>query len=880
MLISKILDNYEKEYPIYNLINFSVNGSSPEHLHPLFIITQYIIDKFIGDGNIRIAIVLPDDECNIIPMLLAKYFSNIQSVPGYAGSVVDEIEIGQHVRLGKAVVEFLGFCDEAEKRSIGLNDKIKYIKFRTGKKSPITVRCPMNGVHYLFEKTNGAVSSWETWNKAFDEAKREFTQESVIKNLKAKRTALKKTICLLSAKNDFKEFVSNIDINGTDFDDVVAYGEIDLDSSEKFRLYNKGRLDCLPSIAVTTKTEEIYYLLKDENIKNKVFAVFSTIDKFDELVSNPDTLKKILKQNIPFVAFVSESDFENCSLLTDFGFELWHWKPSTMKSEAFLINDSGTIHSEGKSLFGKFAEKINRAALSDFKMETSVNKDLKKSVYLIKLLSKQAGNGDSTLRQFVRRVWAFQNKLTCLISPKEGVVRDEIEDEFLEISDFWEQQKCFYTGQQIEITIENILNHFSSFLSANKTDKLLKLEAFLLKINPLQKSIKILVPNKYSYIEETFSHICTLKGNCNVYLQTLADFYAEQEKDFVGVDYLIVTWFDKDEYIRIKQSYCYENLLFILYDYENKWREHYMKRFDERIPHDIIKQTADKICFSEDDIYDKPLDRIFTEDTSEFEEISDYNLSNTIIRSTFTSAGVSQDSADAIECIPVILSEDKIAYFYPTHDVIDVTALSRGDIDRPMKKDAIKLKKGDKILVRQSGKDIIKEKADILMAQNGEIGLRDKTEIWSKLLSDFAENKSIVDVCKDLNNEGAECTFQQVRYWLSGETIMPRNKDILIAIGIVTSREARLKDLSDKYLENIDTIFEAGKKIQGYHQNAGRWLTNELKSKASEIKIIANSSIPHGNIEAIGDINIYTVEDILDKEIISRGRINKLEDLY
>lgn len=530
MLISKILDNYEREYPIYNLINFSVKGNSPEHLHPLFIITQYIIDKFIADGNVRIAIVLPDDECNIIPMLLAKYFSNIQSIPGYAGSVVDEIEIGQHVRLGKAVVEFLGFCDEVEKRSIGLNDNIKYIKFRTGKKSPIIVRCPMNGVHYLFEKTNGAVSSWETWNKAFDEAKREFTQDNVIKNLKAKRTALKKTICLLSAKNDFKEFVSNISINGTTSDDVVAYGEIDLDSSEKFKLYNKGRLDCLPSIAVNTKTEEIYYLLKDEDIKSKVFAVFSTIDKFDELVSNPDTLKKILKQNIPFVAFVSESDFENCHLLTDFGFELWHWKPSTMKSEAFLINDNEATHSEEKSLFGKFAEKINRAALSDFKMETSVSKDLKKSVYLIKLLSKQACNGDSSLRQFVRRVWAFQNKLTYLITPKEGMVNDEIEEEFLEISDFWEQQKCFYTGQQIETTIENILNHFSSFLGANKTEKLLKLETFLAKINPQQKSIKILIPNKYPYFEETLSHICSLKGNCNICLQTLADFYAEQEK--------------------------------------------------------------------------------------------------------------------------------------------------------------------------------------------------------------------------------------------------------------------------------------------------------------------------------------------------------------
>ena len=61
-----------------------------------------------------------------------------------------------------------------------------------------------------------------------------------------------------------------------------------------------------------------------------------------------------------------------------------------------------------------------------------------------------------------------------------------------------------------------------------------------------------------------------------------------------------------------------------------------------------LKQTANKICFSEDDIYDKPLDRIFTADNSEFKEISDYNLSNTIIRSTFINSGVSQDSADAI----------------------------------------------------------------------------------------------------------------------------------------------------------------------------------------------------------------------------------------
>ena len=883
MLVSQVLNDYLKKYPIYNSINFSIDSKSEsENLHPLFVLTQYIIDKFISDGNKRIAIVLPDNECNILPLIIAKYFSNVKYESDYAGSVLEDIEIGQHIRLGKAVVEFGGIIeDENEKRRLGLARPEKYIKFTTGRKEKTTVYCPVNGVHYLFEKTEGALSLYKVWNEARKEAEEKLKNaDGFITALKVKRTALRKTIALLSAKNDFKEFTDTLYINGQNFEDAVAYGEIDLDSPDKFKLYNKGRLDCLPSIAVTTKIEEIYYLLKDKTIKDKVFAVFSTLEKFDEIISNPDTFKKILKQDIPFVAFIPESGFENCPLLTDFGFDLWHWKPSTMKSEALLVTANKTANGKNRSLFGRFSEKVNRAALSDFKMETSNNKSLRKLVRLISSLSQQAYNADNILRQFVRKVWVFQNKLTWLLCPIDGKVRNELKKEIAELCEIWETQKRFYSGQAIEAIVEEILENFVSLLDEEKPAKLLKIESFFSKINGNQKSILVLLPNKYQYFPETFAYINSIRGNCNIRLQTLSDFYSKQEKSFDSVDYLIVTWFDKNEYIHIKQTYCYENLVFILYDYENKWRERYVKRFDECIPHESIKKTADKISFAQEDIYDKPLDRIFTEDTEEFDEISDYNIPNTIIRATFGNTGIEQDSAEAIECVPVLLSEEKIAYFYPTHDVIDVTGLSKGDIDRPTKKDAIKLKRGDKILIRQSDKDIIREKADILMAQKGENDLRAQTEIWSTLLSVYAEHKSIVDVCRALNNEGGECTFQQVRYWLSGETIMPREKEVLIAIGIVASRVPELEEMCEKYLNVIDSIFEAGRKVQGYHQSAGRWLTSELKNRAQEIKFIANSSVSHGEVEGIGEIHIYTVEDVLNKEIIGRARINRIEDLY
>lgn len=882
MLVSQVLNDYLKKYPIYNSINFSIGSKSEsENLHPLFILTQYIIDKFIADGNKRIAIVLPDNECNILPLIIAKYFSNIQYESDYAGSVLEDIEIGQHIRLGKAVVEFGGIIDdENEKRKLEIVREDKYIRFITGRKERTTVYCPINGVHYLFEKTEGALSSHKTWNTARKEAEKKLKEtDSLITTLKVKRTAVRKSMVLLSAKNDFREFVDTLIINGQKFEEAVAYGEIELDNPEKFRLYNKGRLDCLPSIAVTTKIEEIYYLLKDKSIKERVFSIFSTIDKFDEIISNPDTFKKILKQEVPIVVFVPESGFENCPLLTDFGFDLWHWKPSTMKSDALLVTEN-SYSCKGKSLFGKFAEKVNRAALYDFKMETSSNKSLRKLVRLISILSQQTYNAHSVVRQFVRKVWAFQNKLTWLICPIEGRIRNEIEKEIKELSKFWEEQKRFYVGQPLETTIEEIFDNFALLISEEKPLKLLKIESFLSKIKDKQKSILFLIPNKYQYFPETFTYINSIRGNCNICVKTLSDFYLKQEKSFESVDYLIVTWFDKDEYIHIKQTYCYENLVFVLYDYENKWRERYVKRFDECIPHERIKETANKISFAQEEIYDKPLDRIFTEDTEDFEEISDYNISNTIIRATFENTDIEQDSAEAIECVPVILSGDKIAYFYPTHDVIDVSGLSKGDIDRPTKKEAIKLKKGDKILIRQSDKDIIREKADVLMAQKGESNLREQTEIWSTLLGAYAEHKTIIDVCRALNAEGGECTSQQVRYWLSGETIMPREKDVLVAIGIIASQVPELKERCEQYLNVIDDIYEAGRNVQGYHQSAGRWLTSELKNKAQEIKTIANSSISYGEVEGIGEIHIYTVEDVLNKEIIGRGRINRIEDLY
>ena len=872
MLLSQALDNYVKEYPIYGSIKFSkyINAES-ENLHPLYILTQYIIDCFIRSGSNRVAVVLPDNDCNIIPLLLTKYFANMQFEQNYAGSVLDEIKSGQHLRLGKAVVEFLGINEQ------------KQIKFRVDRKNSTTLTCPINGIHYMFEKTEGAVSSLKTWREAERIANQKLTSSNgVLDELRIKRTALRKTMLLLSVKNDFRDFTESLYINGISGEEVVTYGEIDLESEDKFKLYNKGRLDCLPSISVTTKMEELYYLLKDEKNREKIYSIYSSMDKFDEIISNPDTFKKILKYQIPFVAFVSENDFEGCPLLTDFGFELWHWKPSTMQSEAFLSKEENKIgnRSSKEGFFGNFSKKIGKAALSEFTLKTVNDPYLKKSVQLISRLSKESKDADNVIRQLIRKIWGLQNKLTYWVCKIEGIGLEALQQELKEISDIWHLQKNFYTGQQTEALFDEILKIFGAFFEKNAPGKFMELLKFIENIASSGKSITVVVPNKYIYIEQTFNDLSAVKSNCFLKIRKLADFYNEQNKGFAGIDYLVLTWFDKDEYIKIKQTYCYNNLVFILYDYENRWREAFIAKIDECIPHELIKNTARKVQFSENDIADTPFDKIETKADSDFDEISDYTLSSKIIRSTFENQASNKYVDDSIECIPVLLSEDKIAYFYPTHDLIDVTFLTANYMDRPVKKDAAILKKGDKILVRQSGKDIIKEQADLLMQQAGELSLRDSSELWVEILKKFAEGKTIKEVCDSLNKAGGECSFQQVVYWLLGSTIMPRDINVLKAIGRVVLQENSSDETGRKYSVLIDKIFEDGKKVQSYHQKAGRRLTSELKNKAAEIKAIADKIPSRGVIEGIGEIAIYTVEDILDKEQVGRNLVNRIEELY
>lgn len=867
MLVSQILEQFYKQHPTYRNIGYSLgNVQYSERLHPLFVFTQYIIDTMISKGEKRIAIVLPDDDCNILPFILAKCFANIQDEPGFAGSVLDEIKPGQMLRLGDAVVKYLG----------REGDRIKY---SIGRTQVTEVTSPIFEYHNFFEKSSGAVSSWGTYIKAKKKIddKIKSGDNNELNAIKLKRTTIKKTTMLLSAKNDFRDFMNQVKINNNSADDIITYGEIDLQSGNGFALYNKGKLDCLPAITVSARLDEINDALQSESVAGKVIAIFSTVDKFDEIIDNIESLKECLRKKIPFVVFVPEQAFEKFAAIKNLGFKVWHWKPATLKSEAFLKED---VSDRQERIFGSISKKINSAALAEYDFVKCFDNVLKTNLRLIRDISFHTNDGDAGLKQLVRRLWGFQNEIVSTCYMDVDIV-SYMRNEFSEIKEAWNRQKIYYEQQSFYESIEKLISFFEKWLSASEIAKQHKLSEYLLSLPEEYKTIFIVVPDRFIYGDKLQKWAADIFSDKQIRVMKLTDFFMVQEKSWQHMDLLIITSFDRNQYIRIKQTYCYGKLTYILYDFENKWRSGLVKKIDECMPYDEVKERASEIGLSENDLLPISLDRANEDITDEGEhEIEDYNFGNTIIRNTLKTQESNRESATAIECVPILLSDDKIAYFYPTHDVIDITSLITFDAQRPLKKDAVRLRRGDKILIRQSDKDIIREKADILMEHDNNGDIRGVSEIWCTLLQCYAADKSITQVWQAIIGAGASCTFQQVRYWISGETILPRDRNVLVAIGKICLNNPELAEIASGYIEKMDAIIECGRQVQSYHQKAGIWVTKELRSKAAEIRKIAMLPSPYGNIEGIGDVFIYTVEDVLDKMIVERNKMNRVESLY
>lgn len=854
MLFDDLLNEYLEKYPIHKVLNYCSDDRPVADTLPLLLLAnQAVVNSMLEIGKNRIAIVLPDDELNILPLLVAFYFEKVKYDPDYSGNIFDDIESGQHIRIGDAVAEFI---------RLNKDDNTIVIKYgtNTSRSTPVELTAPASEYRFYMEKTDSALSSISTWNRSITKLKQRVKtfDKNDVRILKGKRSTLNKTIMFLAGKGTFVNDIKSLRVCEESLDKIITYGEVDNDIDGGHRLLNRGQLDCKPAISVASKLHEIRKALRNPEVLTSTSTIVVSQEKYSEIVDNIDTLKKCLKAGIPFIVFVPEREYESYKVLDDLKFSLWHWDTSLLKaSDAFYNNDPVS----GSSIFYEFSQKINSAIKSSVSVAICDSDMLALMRNKIRVISNALKEENSDLHRLVMQAYKFHRILSNFVHPGNETILEKMNEALIEMEELWNKNKDALYGREVYEEVNHVLELAKALLHSGKNGKATAMQDFL-EDRKTQPTV-VLFPDRFDLIDD---YRTLLQEQYNVDVYNLNEFLAESRKYNYHIENVVVTWFSASDFLLIKQTYCYDTLHLILYKFEDNWRKIFNYQYDTGFATEAIVERTKEIGIT--------LDETVETDVIEshiFEEYDEHNFENDVIKEMICTESTSSEAADSVETIPILLSPEAVAFFSPNHELIDVTSLCMGRTSLSEKKDAAKLNRGDLILIRQSSRDIVYEKADELLQKDKMIDLRSLSSKWVERLERYSSGKEAVEVMDAFAEKGVECSIQQIRYWLLGDTICPSDKNVLIAIAELCCDE--------EFLASVDEVYAAGKTVQEYHRKAGRLISRELKSRAGEIADIYKSANRSGNVEGIGNVQIFRVEDILEREYVNRVRVNRVEEV-
>lgn len=322
-------------------------------------------------------------------------------------------------------------------------------------------------------------------------------------------------------------------------------------------------------------------------------------------------------------------------------------------------------------------------------------------------------------------------------------------------------------------------------------------------------------------------------------------------------DNVIITAYYKNTFQNVIGRWNYKKADILLYKYQEKFYRYSSDKLDKRKKADNTEVTMEK---SNDD-----RNPIF----ADFE--FDINLTDTAIERKYKSfQGTKQndESSVYIDAIPFTLSGDYVAFFPKSKKLFDATDLIVGRGDNVVTKEALNLRVGDFIAIRESDRDLIRSLVDINLKKNNSYHLRESASAWSIPLFEFAKLYGIDELHSQLRLYGSNVNKITLRNWVYDEDMIgPRNMEDIEIINKFTGGKI-----------NVQATYDAISSLRVLHQNQGRILTKQLSGKLKEILSdgIIRTRLDKVSIEDVGEVRILRINSIGSVLQVAYSDLNRL----
>lgn len=752
---------------------------------------------------------------------------------------------GQKLKLGNAVVEFVKIVQE---------DGIDRIKVRLADLDGYSV--PVETAPFLQVAESNRLSKWEKF--AEEKRRHEFLSKSadsslsIISTLLDYRTHMENSIFLVMPLRKAEAILEVIQIDGIPLNGILFVGRAKHDGTvERF---GAGQFAGTPSVVLAPNLNAVVRAIE---AGNKVQSIIIDISNSRNIASWLEDLGRLISFGFPMFSICDIRQLPDLEPMVCKGFRIWQWNRERLTEP---------LHYQLPDLEAK-ATSIN--------METNVayvklrNDELDKILELIPICRKSFQECVPEVISAWRKMERLIYRAYRSITPVSEAVAESAEGVFGECRSIFKREKRNISAegyQALEVIFQLLP---CQYVVGYCPDKCTQLSMSLR--NACSKKIVLIIddPSQRSEVE-SYWHETVTKNQNHFSVLSASEYF--QRIWTISPDVIVVGWL-RNVMCDLIYGYTASSISVLLYDTETRWQSASLHHWNKLIND---KRNSDVISGINPEQKPPPIleQRVISSDSPDLSELSEFED----IFSPYHHAieGTNPDSETVI-AIPVYFSGDLLINCKESMELLVVTdILLNGPGAPPMITLPSNLHAGDYVVLRESGRDIIREIADQILAEEGKDGLRKIAGKWHdsiRMAKAFKKAENLVERVKAV---GCARSTLTIRNWVTNdEMIAPNAKQDIEYIAKATE--------DDVLLEMLEQVYSASREVQAAHLQAGKRLSELLQERISSMLQesadfdLYNMWEPlRVELEGIGAIKILYVLDVGVPQKIHPSAVNRL----
>ncbi len=842
------------EPAVFDNINLTINGERGlTPVPPIIKASIVMLDQIIAGQSKYNILVFPEKTQTAFIFALAKAIYNIGGGKVQLTYDPHMFAQGQKLKYKNCVMEF----SHIESKS---GYELIHVRFA----EKLTYGLPIEIAPHLQLAETNRLSRFPTFASVFDvrEAQKKKASQSadLIELLQNYRTHIGSSIFYVASILSTKEYLSGSTINGSKLQDVLLLSHANLEGGIK--PLSAGQLTGNPAIVLAAN---LYAVTNAMGKGASLQSVIADISNVGIVESQLDAMDELMRAGIPITCVTDVANSFELQPLIDRGYNVWRWDQDSITSELYgvsnIISDYKTKHCAKRKI--EYVTVDGQEISDSLRLLYSRREEVSdQSARMISAFDRLFSIAFTALRTVhphtpssLARMHQVLSDCEFDLQQEQRFISDEAYNDHSEVIRGLKKTICSgYALPKHDALAEHLLSHHYRnicIIVPDRTDKA-ACQAYWIGFcsrEHLQTDVTVMYPSEY-YALSRFAFNATV----------------------------IVGWLNNSIMRKVLYSFNTETYVVLLYDYEKRWQKAHVAAWNRVLSNEnnrtiirkyLAKPTVD-ISTARFSDSAAPTPSSAADELGEVERILRENKYRQYV------ARGGQRAADTIEAVPVNFVGGYLSFYRLPHRIVTATDIIVNDDDKIVTTLPIELKNGDFVIVRESGRDLIKEIADRILASCGKAGLRDTAMKWKEALTLETVFSTELQIIQKFTAAGCKRSVQTIRGWLSNEDIIsPQDRDDLESIALITEDTV--------LMEKIDEVYSAGREVKNAHVQAGKYLSDQLKQKiAAELQ--AFGEIDPFNIwepitlqlENIGTVRILKVIDIGTPVVVDMADTNRL----